>query len=149
MCGLHYYGVCGDWSDWLHHRIVCAIVWAGWRGMACAAAHHTRTPCGAEVVYRLPHGAEALEAKRYDVLGSLMNVCHGLLNAIEVSTPDLENMVAIARENGAAGAKLTGAGGGGSIVALCPGKEDAVRTALQRSGYRTLLYTKSEGEQCG
>ncbi|MDH5242284.1 MAG: hydroxymethylglutaryl-CoA reductase, partial [Gammaproteobacteria bacterium] len=94
-------------------------------------------------------GAEALEAKRYDVLGSLMNVCHGLLNAIEVSTPDLENMVAIARENGAAGAKLTGAGGGGSIVALCPGKEDAVRTALQRSGYRTLLYTKSEGEQCG
>jgi hydroxymethylglutaryl-CoA reductase len=93
-------------------------------------------------------GAEALQAKRYDVLGSLMNICHGLLNAIEVSTPDLESMVAIARENGAAGAKLTGAGGGGSIVALCPGKEDEVRAALQRSGYRTLPYIKSQGEQC-
>jgi hydroxymethylglutaryl-CoA reductase len=93
-------------------------------------------------------GAEALQAKRYEVLGSLMNICHGLLNAIEVSTPELESMVAIARENGAAGAKLTGAGGGGSIVALCPGKEDEVRTALQRSGYRTLPYIKSQGEQC-
>jgi hydroxymethylglutaryl-CoA reductase len=67
-----------------------------------------------------------------------MNVCHGLLNAIEVSTPDLENIVAIARDHGAVGAKLTGAGGGGSVVALCPGTEDAVRTALERSGYQTL-----------
>ena len=45
-----------------------------------------------------------------------------LLNAIEVSTPELESMVGIARNAGAIGAKLTGAGGGGSIVALCPGK---------------------------
>jgi hydroxymethylglutaryl-CoA reductase len=83
-------------------------------------------------------GASALQARRYDELGRLMNVCHGLLNAIEVSTPDLENIVAIARDHGAVGAKLTGAGGGGSVVALCPGTEDAVRTALERSGYQTL-----------
>ncbi|MDH5622225.1 MAG: hydroxymethylglutaryl-CoA reductase, degradative, partial [Gammaproteobacteria bacterium] len=79
-------------------------------------------------------GAEALRAKQYEVLGSLMNICHGLLNAIGVSTPELEYMVAIARDSGAAGAKLTGGGGGGSIVALCPGGEDEVRTALQKSG---------------
>jgi len=74
-----------------------------------------------------------------------MNVCHGLLNAIEVSTPDLENMIAVARNNGAIGAKLTGAGGGGSIVALCPGTEDAVSDALHQAGYKTLLSRTSKG----
>ena len=68
-----------------------------------------------------------------------MNVCHGLLNAIGVSTPGLERMVAIARQAGAAGAKLTGAGGGGSIVALCPDGVDPVRRALQQAGYQALV----------
>jgi hydroxymethylglutaryl-CoA reductase len=86
-------------------------------------------------------GAMALTAKEYSELGSLMNLCHGLLNAIEVSTPDLENMVSIARRRGAVGAKLTGAGGGGSIVALCPDSEDVVRSALHQAGYKTLQPT--------
>ncbi len=90
-------------------------------------------------------GAKALVAGQYAELGSLMNLCHGLLNAIQVSTPDLENMVSIARENGAAGAKLTGAGGGGSIVALCPGTEDAVHGALRQAGYTTLSLTIPKG----
>jgi hydroxymethylglutaryl-CoA reductase len=90
-------------------------------------------------------GALALTAGRYEELGRLMNLCHGLLNAIQVSTPDLENMIAIARESGAVGAKLTGAGGGGSIVALCPGSEDEVRSALHRSGYTTLSPSGSKG----
>jgi len=83
-------------------------------------------------------GAKALVAKQYRQLGSMMNLCHGFLNAIQVSTPDLENMVSIARQNGAVGAKLTGAGGGGSMVALCPNKEDVVRSALHQAGYKTL-----------
>jgi len=90
-------------------------------------------------------GAKALKAKQYQKLGSLMNLCHGLLNAIQVSTPDLENMVSIARQNGAMGAKLTGAGGGGSIVALCPGTEDVVRSALHQAGYKTLQPTVIKG----
>ena len=85
-------------------------------------------------------GAEALAAADYDQLGSHMNVCHGLLNAMEVSTPELENMVAIARAAGAEGAKLTGAGGGGSIVALCPGAKDAVATALESAGFVTMKF---------
>ena len=80
-------------------------------------------------------GATALREGDYELLGALMNVCHGYLNAIEVSTPELETMIGIAREAGAAGAKLTGAGGGGSIVALCPGKVDVVADALAQSGY--------------
>ncbi len=84
-------------------------------------------------------GAALLRSGRWDELGRLMNVNHGLLNAIGVSTPGLEAMVSLARNAGAAGAKLTGAGGGGSIVAICPDRIDAVDEALRQSGYRTLI----------
>lgn len=83
-------------------------------------------------------GAEALASSDFAELGALMNICHGLLNAIEVSTPELESMVAIARAAGAAGAKLTGSGGGGSIVALCPGRISDVVNALESAGFATL-----------
>jgi hydroxymethylglutaryl-CoA reductase len=82
---------------------------------------------------------ELLRSRSYEELGLAMNVCHGLLNAIEVSTPALERMVSLARQAGAAGAKLTGAGGGGSIVALCPDAIENVQKALQQAGYRTLM----------
>jgi hydroxymethylglutaryl-CoA reductase len=72
-----------------------------------------------------------------------MNVCQGFLNAIEVSTPELEKMIAIARGNGAIGAKLTGAGGGGSIVALCPGTTGEVARALKDAGYRIIRMAGS------
>ena len=84
-------------------------------------------------------GADLLRSGSWQELGALMNVCHGLLNAIGVSTPTLERMVALARQAGAAGAKLTGAGGGGSIVALCPDGVDVVEEALRQSGYQTLV----------
>jgi hydroxymethylglutaryl-CoA reductase len=83
-------------------------------------------------------GAGLLAAGEWEQLGRLMNICHGLLNAIGVSTPGLEKMVSLARQSGAVGAKLTGAGGGGSIVALCPGNLDHVRSVLRRAGYNTL-----------
>ena len=84
-------------------------------------------------------GAEALRAGNWEELGAAMNLCHGLLNAIGVSTPRLEHMVALARKSGAVGAKLTGAGGGGSIVALCPQGLTAVRDAMEAAGYQTLV----------
>jgi hydroxymethylglutaryl-CoA reductase len=83
-------------------------------------------------------GAQALIQGNYERLGELMNVCHGLLNAIGVSHPELEKMVSIARQSGALGAKLTGAGGGGSIVALCPGKVREVSSALRGAGYAVI-----------
>ena len=83
-------------------------------------------------------GAAALEQQNYEELGRLMNICHGLLAAIEVSTPELDAMVSIARSAGAVGAKLTGAGGGGSMIALCPGCVDEVAAALRASGFRTM-----------
>ena len=87
-------------------------------------------------------GAAALAAADYERLGELMNIDQGLLNAIGVSTPELESMLGIARAAGAAGAKLTGGGGGGSIVALCPGRERDVQMALETAGYKTLVITE-------
>jgi hydroxymethylglutaryl-CoA reductase len=82
--------------------------------------------------------ADALVAADYAALGQLMNICQGLLNALGVSTTELEGMIDIARRAGAAGAKLTGAGGGGSIVAVCPGTVDQVAMALRSAGYPTI-----------
>jgi hydroxymethylglutaryl-CoA reductase len=83
-------------------------------------------------------GAKAMRDGNYEDLGRLMNICHGLLTAIEVSTPELESMVALARAAGAVGAKMTGGGGGGSMVALCPGCTIEVRDALKSAGYFVL-----------
>jgi len=53
----------------------------------------------------------------------------------EVTSPRLDALVRIAMEAGAEAAKLCGAGGGGSLLALCPPeKTDAVRQALARFG---------------
>ncbi|MGM0591157.1 MAG: mevalonate kinase [Halobacteriota archaeon] len=81
-------------------------------------------------------------------LGRLMDFDHGLLEALGVSSRSLDTMVWAAREAGAYGAKLTGAGGGGCIVALdptletqtalrfTPGCEDAFRAELATEGVR-------------
>lgn len=82
--------------------------------------------------------AGALRDANFVQLGMLMNTAQGLLNAIGVSTPEIENMLAIARAAGAAGAKLTGGGGGGSIIAMCPGTTSDVVAALDAAGYETL-----------
>jgi len=93
-------------------------------------------------------GEAALEDADVDELGRLMDFNHGLLSAIGVSARSLDAMVWAARDAGALGAKLTGAGGGGCIVALddgeetvtaleyTPGCEDAFRAALDDEGVR-------------
>ncbi len=84
---------------------------------------------------------QAIEAlKRSDLgrLGELMNVCQGLLNGLQVSSWELEELIQIARENGALGAKLTGGGGGGSMIALCPDNAAEVMRAMQEAGYQAM-----------
>jgi hydroxymethylglutaryl-CoA reductase len=83
-------------------------------------------------------GLDAIAAHDLRRFGELMNVCHGLLNALQVSSFELEQMVQIARENGAAGAKLTGGGGGGSMIALCPDGGARVASALREAGYQAM-----------
>jgi len=89
--------------------------------------------------------AKLMERGDWEAVGSLMNVNHGLLSAIGVSTLELENLVYSARRAGALGAKLTGAGGGGFIVALCKkGEETTVVQELERASPRVFVSRVSE-----
>jgi len=89
-------------------------------------------------------GVDALREHRLETLGELMNVCQGLLNAMQVSSWELEEMIQVARRHGALGAKLTGGGGGGSIIALCPdedGAADRIESGLREAGYQAMQVT--------
>lgn len=63
-------------------------------------------------------GIKALKDGDLETLGELMNLNHGLLCALGVSSREIEKLIHAARNSGALGAKLTGAGGGGCIIAL-------------------------------
>ncbi len=84
------------------------------------------------------HALEALESHDLQQLGELMNICQGQLNALQVSSWEIEELVQIARDNGATGAKLTGGGGGGSIIALCPDDSQRVVEAMRHAGYQAM-----------
>ncbi|EMA41747.1 mevalonate kinase [Halobiforma nitratireducens] len=73
-------------------------------------------------------GEQALADGDLEELGRLMDFNHGLLSALGVSSRTLDSMVWAARDADAYGAKLTGAGGGGCVVALDP--TDETETAL-------------------
>lgn len=72
---------------------------------------------------------QALQDGDLERLGTLMNKAHNHLHALGVSHPHLETLVKTALKNGALGAKLTGSGIGGSIIALAKDLQDAKRIA--------------------
>lgn len=79
--------------------------------------------------------ANALGAGDLERLGELLNINHGLLCAIGVSTRKIDKLVCLARRAGALGAKLTGAGGGGCMIALCREEgADRVAQAIEKGG---------------
>ncbi|MGH7813006.1 MAG: galactokinase [Candidatus Binataceae bacterium] len=94
---------------------------------------------------RVIRAAAALEAGRLGEMGELMNQSHRSLAAdFECSTARLDAMVECARRAGALGARLTGAGFGGSIVALCEaGNTDAVIETLDRDYYAKFVQSDS------
>jgi len=91
--------------------------------------------------------AKALEDGDFKRVGELMNVNHGLLSAIGVSNIKLEELVYTARSKGALGAKITGAGGGGSIIALVyVDEEEEVAEALNKISKKVyVLEIAKEG----
>ena len=113
------------------------------RAMVEAVAHlRERRP---EIVHKSFEGIKslvrnarlAIEAGDQFALGRLMDLNQMLLSGIFVSTTEIEQMCAIARAEGAFGAKLTGAGGGGCVVALVHGSAEAERVlaAWKGAGY--------------
>ena len=92
-------------------------------------------------------GARALGEGHIDELGRLFDIAHGLLAALRVSSPELEALVHAARAAGAIGAKLTGAGGGGAVIALAPGHEKDVLERWQRDGFEGFATTIAGAQQ--
>ena len=67
-----------------------------------------------------------------------MNLNQGHLNALGVSTPEIEMLCELARSKGALGAKLTGAGGGGAVIALIDGDPQGMVRAFESAGYTSF-----------
>ena len=72
---------------------------------------------------------EALKVKDLERIGIAMSEAHLSLKNLGVSCPEVDRLVATAQENGALGAKMSGGGLGGCIIALVASKEKAVSLA--------------------
>lgn len=77
-------------------------------------------------------------------LGVLMNMNHGQLESLGVSSKKLNDMVYSARSAGAIGSKMTGAGGGGCMIALCPNRIEEVSVAIRVVGGSPIQASLSE-----
>jgi mevalonate kinase len=86
---------------------------------------------------------QSIKGGDWRTIGSLMDDNQQLLREIDVSCDELENLIKIAKDNGAWGAKLTGTGRGGYVVALTPGKElqEKVASAIESQGFKVLKTT--------
>ncbi|MEP6864718.1 MAG: mevalonate kinase [Deltaproteobacteria bacterium] len=69
-------------------------------------------------------GTTALLQGNFAGLGAAMDRAHALLGELGVSTPLLDGLCEAARRVGAYGAKLTGAGGGGAVIAIAPREKE-------------------------
>jgi mevalonate kinase len=83
---------------------------------------------------------EVFDLKR---VGVIMNRNHELLQQIGVSCNELDILVDLARDNGAFGAKMTGTGQGGYMLALTPGLDlqERVAAEIEKKGFQALRTT--------
>lgn len=80
-------------------------------------------------------GLDAVASSDHRSLGALLDQAHGLLAELGLSSPALDDMVKLAREAGAWGAKLTGAGGGGAVIAIPSSSPAPILSAWRTAGY--------------
>jgi mevalonate kinase len=83
-------------------------------------------------------GTEAAERGELHALGEALDRNQALLEELGVSAPEVEVLVAAARRGGALGAKLTGGGAGGAVIAL-GGDPEPLAAALRAAGARTMM----------
>jgi len=88
---------------------------------------------------------EALKKGDLSTVGELMNITHSLLGAVGVSHESLERLVYAARKAGSLGAKLTGGGGGGCMIALAEkGRLTRVVKAIEKVGGTAFVARKTD-----
>ncbi len=97
--------------------------------------HPERARAALEGIARLVQTArDVLGSGNWAHLGELLNENHRWLAALGVSTSEIDSVCDVARAAGALGAKLTGAGGGGAVLALVSDDPAPVLAAWQRRG---------------
>ncbi len=79
-------------------------------------------------------GINSLRKSDLQKVGALMNANQNLLEGLQVSSPELRKLIKSARASGALGAKLTGSGGGGCMIALGSGKINKISKAIKDAG---------------
>ena len=85
---------------------------------------------------------EKIESGKWEELGDLMNQDHALLQELTVSSPELDRLVNAACKAGALGAKLSGGGRGGNMIALVkPEMAEAVSRSLKEAGAKNTIIT--------
>ena len=90
---------------------------------------------------------KAIETGQVERLRHLMNANHILLREIGVSSPDIERLILAAKTAGAHGAKLSGAGRGGNIIAwVNEVTQDKVERALLKAGAKRVIISRIETE---
>jgi mevalonate kinase len=86
-------------------------------------------------------GMDALAEGDIAALARMFNMAHGLLSGVGLSTHALDDLVHIARAAGALGAKLTGAGGGGAVIAIAAEHGEEVLRHWRAKGYYGFTTT--------
>jgi mevalonate kinase len=77
---------------------------------------------------------------RLEELGRIMTYNHAVLGMVGASNEQLDRLVDLCLRSGCIGAKLTGAGGGGSVLALAPsGEEQAVADRISKHGFEAFV----------
>ncbi len=90
-------------------------------------------------------GKKALEKNDYTELGEIMDKNQKILHTIGASSREIEKLIDIAKKAGAYGAKLTGAGGGGSIIAISDEPEKIVKEIKNRNFDAFIVSIAREG----
>lgn len=99
------------------------------------------TRCYLRIAHLARMGKRAILAGEWDRLGELMVENHDIQRDLGGSGPENDRLIQAALDGGALGAKLAGAGGGGTIIALAHDPEPVVQ-AMQEAGTSRILYPK-------
>ena len=88
-------------------------------------------------------GRRSIESGKPELLGELMDQNHEYLRTLTVSSPELDCLVKAARKAGALGAKLSGSGRGGNMIALADqANAESVAGALLSAGAKNTIITE-------
>ena len=125
-----------DYFDLLSRRVAAPMPSSG-PGLTSTTCTSGGSVTSSPKAARVDAAVAALDAADLTTFGALLSASHASLrDDYEVSSAELDELVAIAERSGAAGARLTGAGFGGSILAVAGSSNaDAVLEALDREYY--------------